>query len=65
MLGEYVRRTVVAQELTVEAGLTGDRTLVFEAMLADPIAGRLPYEAVAAITGELLDALEPWLPQFS
>ena len=64
ILGEYVRRTVAAQELTVAAGITGDRTLAFEAMLADPIAGRLPYEAVAAMTGELLDALEPWLPQF-
>jgi alpha-galactosidase len=65
ILGEYVRRTVVAQELTVDAGLSGDRTLAFEAMLADPIAGRLPYESVAAMTGEMLDALDPWLPQFS
>src|SRR5205085_15872 len=64
ILGEYVRRTVTAQELTVEAGLTGDRTLAFEAMLADPLAGRLPYESVAAMTGELFDALERWLPQF-
>ncbi|HEY3832081.1 MAG TPA: hypothetical protein VGO03_07285 [Acidimicrobiia bacterium] len=64
ILGEYVRRTVVAQELTVDAGILGDRTLAFEAMLADPIAGRLPYEAAAAMTGEMLDALEPWLPQF-
>ncbi len=65
ILGEYVRRTVVAQELTVDAGLLGDRTLAFEAMLADPVAGRLPYEAVAALTGEMLEALEPWLPQFA
>src|SRR4051794_9162602 len=27
ILGEYVRRTVTAQELTVDAGLAGDRTL--------------------------------------
>ncbi len=65
VLGEYVRRTVVAQELTVEAALTGDRTKVFEAMLADPLAGRLPYETVQTMTNEMLDALGPWLPQFA
>ena len=33
----------------------GDRTTVFEAMLADPMAGRLPYEEVASMTEEMLD----------
>lgn len=65
ILGEYARRVSVSQELTVAAGLTGDRTLALEAMLADPIAGRLPFETVEAMTGELLDALAPWLPQFA
>ena len=64
VLGEYLRRVAVSQELTVDAALTGDRTTVFEAMLADPMAGRLPYEEVAAMTGEMLDATAPWLPQF-
>jgi alpha-galactosidase len=64
VLGEYLRRVAVSQELTVDAALTGDRTTVFEAMLADPMAGRLPYEAVAAMTGEMLAATSPWLPQF-
>ena len=31
-------------------------------MLADPMAGRLPYEHVVAMTDELLDANAPWLP---
>ena len=33
-------------------------------MLADPLAGRLPYEHVVAMTDELLAATAPWLPQF-
>jgi alpha-galactosidase len=64
VLGEYLRRVAVSQELTVDAALTGDRTAVFEAMLADPMAGRLPYEEVATMTEEMLAATSPWLPQF-
>jgi alpha-galactosidase len=64
VLGEYLRRVAVSQELTVDAALSGDRTTVFEAMLADPMAGRLPYEEVATMTEELLTATAPWLPQF-
>lgn len=64
VLGEYLRRVVASQELTVDAALTGNRTTVLEAMLADQMAGRLPYEHVVAITDELLAALAPWLPQF-
>jgi alpha-galactosidase/6-phospho-beta-glucosidase family protein len=50
--------------LTVDAALTGDRTRVIEAMLTDPMAGQLPYEHLVAMTGELLAATAPWLPQF-
>jgi alpha-galactosidase len=64
VLGEYLRRVAVSQELTVDAALTGDRTAVFEAMLADPMAGRLPYEEVATMTEEMLAATADWLPQF-
>jgi alpha-galactosidase len=64
VLGEYLRRVAVSQELTVDAALSGDRTAVFEAMLADPMAGRLPYEEVATMTEEMLTATSPWLPQF-
>jgi alpha-galactosidase len=65
VLGEYLRRINVSQELTVHAALTGDRTTVLEAMLTDQMAGRLPYEHVVAMTDELLAATAPWLPQFS
>ncbi|MDQ1468057.1 MAG: hypothetical protein QOH10_2472, partial [Actinomycetota bacterium] len=42
----------------------GNRTTVFEAMLADPMAGRLPYEEVATMTEEMLTATAPWLSRF-
>ena len=51
-----------SQELTVEAALTGDRELVFEAMLADPIVGRSAYDDIAAMTDEMLAATAPLAP---
>jgi len=63
-MGEHLRRVVSSQELTVEAALSGDRTLVLEAMLADPVAGALAFEHVVAMTEDLLAATAPWLPQF-
>jgi alpha-galactosidase/6-phospho-beta-glucosidase family protein len=64
VLGEQLRRVAAAEELTVEAALSGNRTTVLEAMLADPMAGCLPYEHVVRMTDELLAATKPWLPQF-
>ena len=40
-MGEFLRRINTVQEWTVEAALTGDRTLVLEAMMADPMAGQV------------------------
>jgi alpha-galactosidase len=65
VLGECLRRIVYSQEVTVEAALQGDRTLVLEAMLSDQMTGRLPFESIVAITDELLAATTPWLPQFA
>jgi len=64
-LGEHLRRVVSSQELTVDAAISGDRTTVLSAMLADPMAGSLPYEHVVTMTDELLAATEAWLPQFA
>ena len=49
----------------MEAAVSGDRTTALEAMLADPMAGSLPYEHVVSMTDELLAATAPWLPQFA
>ncbi len=64
VMGEALRRVSASQELTVEAAISGNRTTVLEAMLADPVAGALPYETVTLMTDQLLDALAPWLPKF-
>jgi alpha-galactosidase/6-phospho-beta-glucosidase family protein len=61
---EHLRRVVASQELTVEASMTGDRSVVLQAMLADPFAGSLALRAVESMTTELLEASAPWLPQF-
>ena len=54
-MGEYLRRVNIAQEWTVEAALTGDRTLVLEAMLADAMATQISYDDLVTMTGEMLD----------
>ncbi len=64
-LGEHLRRVVSSQELTVQAAISGDPTTALAAMLADPMAGSLPYEHVVTMTDELLAATGPWLPQFA
>jgi alpha-galactosidase/6-phospho-beta-glucosidase family protein len=62
---EHLRRIVESQELTVAAAIQGDRKLVLRAMLADPVAGSLPFERVSSLTEEMLAATSRWLPQFS
>jgi alpha-galactosidase len=60
---EHLRRVVTSQELTVQAALDADRGQVLQAMLADPVAGRLPWDDVTAMTDELLARTSPWLPE--
>jgi alpha-galactosidase len=62
---ELVRRHVAVGELTVEAALTGDRSLAEAAFFLDPLAGRGDLAATRAMIDELLDATAPWLPQFA
>ena len=64
IVGEWVRRVSAAQELTVRAALSGDRNDALAAMLADPMAARLPFEKVDAMTSALLESTGRWLPQF-
>src|SRR5262245_4436795 len=55
-IAEQLRRVSASQELTVDAALSGDRDAVFEAMLADPLAGRIDYDELGRMTDELLAA---------
>jgi alpha-galactosidase len=65
VLAEWLRRIVASQETTVEAALTGDRDKVVDAMLLDPLAGRIDFDRLVQMTDELLAATKPWLPQFA
>jgi alpha-galactosidase len=65
LLAEWLRRIVSSQEATVEAALTGSRDRAVEAMLLDPLAGRIDYDHVAQMTDEMLAATSSWLPQFA
>ena len=64
-LAEHLRRVSAAQELTVEAAVSGRRDDVLAALLADPLTGRIDYDHVEQMTDELLAATRPWLPQFA
>ena len=64
-LAETLHRVSTAQELTVEAGLSGSRERVLDALLVDPLAGRIDYDAMVAMGDEMLAATKRWLPQFA
>ncbi len=65
ILGEYLRRVSSSQELVVDAALTGKRDLVFQAMLADPMASRIDFTRLEQMTSEMILATKRWLPAFS
>jgi alpha-galactosidase len=65
VLAEWLRRIVSAQEATVEAALTGSRDKAVEAMMLDPLAGRIDFDRVEQMTDEMLAATSQWLPQFA
>jgi alpha-galactosidase/6-phospho-beta-glucosidase family protein len=64
-MAEQLRRVSAAQELRVEAAISESRDGVLEAMLADPLAGRIDYDQLGRMTDEMLAATKPWLPQFA
>jgi alpha-galactosidase/6-phospho-beta-glucosidase family protein len=51
--------------MTVEAAITGSRDRAVEAMLLDPLAGRIDFDRVTQMTDEMLAATSRWLPQFA
>jgi len=64
-LAEWVRRIASSQEATVDAALTGSRERAVEAMMLDPLAGRIDFDHLVTMTDEMLAATAPWLPQFA
>jgi alpha-galactosidase len=64
LLAEQLRRVSASQELVVEAAVRGDRDLALNAMLADPLAGRIDYDQLQQMTDQMLTATREWIPQF-
>jgi alpha-galactosidase/6-phospho-beta-glucosidase family protein len=64
-LAELLRRHVATQELTVDAAVRGDRTLVQAALALDPLAGRIDLRDIDALADDLIAGTSRWLPQFA
>jgi len=57
--------SVMTEEMTVEAALTGDPTLVYHACCYDPLAASmLSLAEIRTMVNEMLEANRPYLPQF-
>ena len=61
-VASIMRRIVDVQELTVAAGLTGDRKLALQAMRLDPMV--TDWDVAKPLLDELLEVNRSWLPQF-
>lgn len=59
------RMSVSVQELAVQAGTTGDRELLHQAIAIDPFTGaQLALPRIREMVDEMLEAEKQWLPQF-
>ncbi len=60
------RVSVSVQEMAVEAALTGNRELVKQAVLHDPLTAAVcTTQEVWDLCDEMFEALAPWMPQFN
>jgi alpha-galactosidase len=60
-----LKHSILVQEMTVEAAVTGNRELVKQAVAMDPLCGAvLTLDQVWAMCDEMFDALAEWMPQF-
>ncbi|NOU93561.1 alpha-galactosidase [Paenibacillus sp. LMG 31456] len=58
--------SINVQEMAVEAALTGNRELVKQAVLHDPLTAAVcTTDEVWRMCDEMFEALSPWLPQFN
>jgi alpha-galactosidase len=64
-LAAVLNNHIEVQRLTVEAALTGDRSLAFRALLQDPqVAAKLKPDKVSRLLDDLLNAHAQYLPRF-
>lgn len=62
-LASFIRRDIDQMELIVEAAVTGNRNLVLQAMLLDPVVDHVGN--AERVLDHMLRANEPYLPQFT
>ncbi|MFN2168577.1 MAG: hypothetical protein ACK2U9_20270, partial [Anaerolineae bacterium] len=61
-----LRNHITTQQLTAQAALTGDRNLLLQAFLQDPMnQARLRQDKIPALMEDLLQAHKEYLPQFA
>jgi alpha-galactosidase len=59
------RTNINVQELAVQGALSGDRELIYQAAMLDPLTGAVcTLPQIRAMMDELLAAEAEWLPQF-
>lgn len=59
------RMSINVQELAVQAGLTGDKELLYQAIALDPLTGaQLSLPRIRQMVDEMLEAEKKWLLQF-
>lgn len=61
LLASHVRHISAVQELTLDAALTRDRDLAFQALISDPLV-RIPTDRASAMFDEMLSHVGQWLP---
>ena len=52
------------QKMALEAALTGNEKLAFEALMLDPLCAKLAPSQIRKMGKELMEATREWLPQF-
>ena len=59
------RMSINVQELAVQAGMTGDKELLHQAIALDPLTGaQLTLPRIREMVDEMFEAAGRWLPQF-
>ena len=59
------RTQINVHELAVQAAVTGDPEIVFQAMAMDPLTAMCcTLDQIRAMTRELMSAHQEWIPQF-
>ena len=61
----YCNQFISVQRLAVEAAVNGDKTLLKQAAMLDPLTGAIcTTDEITRMVDEMLEAQKEWLPQY-